>query len=70
MLGVKIGTGGSSGYMYLRTAANRHRIFSDLFNLPTFLIPRHNLPVLPDLVKKQMRFAIESSVSPLAAAQN
>jgi tryptophan 2,3-dioxygenase len=67
MLGVKIGTGGSSGYMYLRNTTNRHRIFSDLFNLPTFLIPRHNVPVLPENVKKQMRFALESSPMPAGA---
>lgn len=40
MLGVKIGTGGSSGYHYLRSTAARHKIFGDLFNLSTFLIPK------------------------------
>lgn len=40
MLGIKIGTGGSSGYQYLHATAQRHRVFTDLFNLSTFFIPR------------------------------
>ena len=39
MLGIKIGTGGSSGYHYLRATASQHRIFGDLFNIATFLVP-------------------------------
>merc|ERR1711934_1277249 len=39
MLGMKSGTGGSSGYMYLRSTVDRHRIFTDLFDLSTYLIP-------------------------------
>src|SRR5207244_11346349 len=31
MIGVKIGTGGSSGYDYLRQTPERHHIFGDLF---------------------------------------
>ena len=44
MIGVKIGTGGSAGHDYLRDTAARHRIFSDLFRLSTYLIPRSRLP--------------------------
>src|SRR5690606_12847836 len=40
MLGKKIGTGGSSGHQYLKDATEQHKIFTDLFNLTTFLIPR------------------------------
>jgi len=40
MIGVKIGTGGSAGHDYLRDTAAKHRIFSDLFRLSTYLIPR------------------------------
>uniref|UniRef100_A0A914VAI8 Tryptophan 2,3-dioxygenase n=1 Tax=Plectus sambesii TaxID=2011161 RepID=A0A914VAI8_9BILA len=41
MLGSKQGTGGSSGYYYLRsTLGDRHRVFMDIFNLSTWIIPR------------------------------
>ena len=42
MLGSEqLGTGGSSGYQYLRsTLSDRYKIFLDLFNMSTFLIPR------------------------------
>jgi tryptophan 2,3-dioxygenase len=33
MLGSKVGTGGSSGYHYLRSTAERHKIFTDLSEL-------------------------------------
>ncbi len=56
MLGTKIGTGGSSGHEYLKRAAENNRVFVDLYNLSTFLIPRSLLPVLPDSVKKELDF--------------
>jgi tryptophan 2,3-dioxygenase len=56
MIGAKSGTGGSSGHEYLEAAATRHRIFSDLFDLPTFFLPRSALPVLPPEVEAQMGF--------------
>ena len=56
MLGTKIGTGGSSGHEYLKTAAEENKIFSDLFNLSTFLIPRSKLPKLPIQIKKELNF--------------
>lgn len=43
MLGAKMGTGGSSGHAYLRQALEKHRVYSDLINLATFLIPRSRL---------------------------
>ena len=56
MLGSKIGTGGSSGHQYLKQAADHNSIFFDLFNLSTFLIPRSQLPALPDTLKKELDF--------------
>ncbi len=56
MIGRKIGTGGSSGSSYLRNTAERHRIFGDLFQLSTFLIPRSSLPELPAEVKRRLGF--------------
>ncbi|WP_315838170.1 tryptophan 2,3-dioxygenase family protein [Bradyrhizobium prioriisuperbiae] len=60
MIGVKIGTGGSSGHAYLRTTAERHRIFSDLFRLSTFLIPRSAVPELPPQIQSLMGFVYAS----------
>jgi len=56
MIGVKTGTGGSSGHVYLRRAADQHRIFIDLFRLSTYLIPRSAIPNLPQAIERQMRF--------------
>jgi tryptophan 2,3-dioxygenase len=56
MLGVKIGTGGSSGHDYLRATAAKHRCFPDLFHLSTYLIPRQALPSLPDDIGRAMDF--------------
>lgn len=58
MLGTKIGTGGSSGHQYLKRAADNNRVFVDLFNLSTFLIPRSRLPVIPNEIKKQLNFHV------------
>ena len=58
MLGTKIGTGGSSGHQYLKRAADNNRVFIDLFNLSTFLIPRSRLPKIPSDIKKQLNFHV------------
>ncbi|KAI7794800.1 tryptophan 2,3-dioxygenase B isoform X1 [Triplophysa rosa] len=47
MIGSKAGTGGSSGYCYLRsTVSDRYKVFVDLFNLAAFLVPRAWVPKL------------------------
>jgi tryptophan 2,3-dioxygenase len=56
MLGTRIGTGGSSGHEYLNRTASQNRVFTDLFNLSTFLIPRKDLPQLPEKILEAMRF--------------
>lgn len=60
MLGTKIGTGGSSGHHYLKMAAENNRVYEDLFNLSTFILPRNLLPDLPEQVKKQLHFYFDS----------
>jgi tryptophan 2,3-dioxygenase len=57
MIGTKIGTGGSSGHQYLQKSAASRRVFGDLFNLSTFLIPRSSLPELPRRVARALDFA-------------
>ena len=36
MIGSKIGTGGSSGHAYLKSTADKHKVFSELADLSTF----------------------------------
>lgn len=60
MLGRKVGTGGSSGYEYLRATADKHRAYNDLFSIATFIVPRSALPPLPDNVRKAMRYRYEA----------
>src|SRR5712692_912353 len=60
MIGVKVGTGGSSGHDYLRQTSDRHQIFGDLFQLSSYLIPRSLLPPLPPALKARMGFAYSS----------
>ncbi|XP_006164255.1 tryptophan 2,3-dioxygenase isoform X3 [Tupaia chinensis] len=53
MLGSKAGTGGSSGYQYLRsTVSDRYKVFVDLFNLSTYLVPRHWIPKMNPVIHK------------------
>ncbi|MBL1146617.1 MAG: tryptophan 2,3-dioxygenase [Pseudomonadota bacterium] len=63
MIGMKSGSGGSSGHRYLIETAERHRVFSDLFGLSTFLIPRSARPELPEDVQKQMAFVYEGAAA-------
>ncbi len=56
MIGAKVGTGGSSGYEYLKRTAEEHRVFGDLVALATFLLPRHALPPLPENIRSAMRY--------------
>lgn len=60
MIGRKVGTGGSSGYDYLRGSAERHRVYNDLFAIATFMIPRSDLPALPDAVRASMRYRYDA----------
>jgi tryptophan 2,3-dioxygenase len=56
MLGNKIGTGGSTGHSYLNETAQKHMIYRDLHNISTLLIPRSELPELPEDLKKNLSF--------------
>jgi len=53
MIGMRMGTGNTSGRGYLEGSLNRHYIFKDIAGLSTFLIERKQLPKLPvDLIQK------------------
>jgi len=56
MLGTKIGTGGSSGHDYLDATTKQNRVFTDLYNLSTFLIPREDLPALPSELRRALGY--------------
>ncbi|MCE2791446.1 MAG: tryptophan 2,3-dioxygenase family protein [Planctomycetota bacterium] len=56
MLGTKIGTGGSSGHDYLNRTTQRNRVYLDLFNVSTFLVPRSALPHLPSELSAALGF--------------
>ncbi len=56
MVGGGAGTGGSSGVDYLMATAQKHRIFTDLFALSSYLIPSRVLPPLPESVSSAMGY--------------
>ncbi|MFM7104393.1 MAG: tryptophan 2,3-dioxygenase family protein [Flavobacteriales bacterium] len=57
MIGLRAGTGGSSGKGYLREAAMRHYIFSEIAELSSFMIERSKLPELPDSLMVKASYA-------------
>jgi tryptophan 2,3-dioxygenase len=56
MIGMRVGTGGTSGAGYLEGALRQHYIFKELNEVTTFLIERSKLPELPNAVKEKMSF--------------
>ncbi|MBM3381145.1 MAG: tryptophan 2,3-dioxygenase [Betaproteobacteria bacterium] len=59
MIGIRVGTGGSLGYAYLRATLDKTKVFADLFNLSTFLLPRSSLPALPQNLEQRLGFAFQ-----------
>jgi tryptophan 2,3-dioxygenase len=57
MIGTRIGTGGSSGKDYLKSAADKHYIFKEIAQLTSFLMERRRLPQLPAIIERQLGFA-------------
>lgn len=56
MIGTKMGTGGSAGHDYLRQTVDKHKVFGDLFTISTLLIPRSELPALPEHLQAELGF--------------
>ncbi|HMQ77744.1 MAG TPA: tryptophan 2,3-dioxygenase family protein [Flavobacteriales bacterium] len=56
MIGLRVGTGGSTGKAYLRGAMDSHYIFNEVADLSSFLFERRKLPPLPSQVKEALRF--------------
>lgn len=55
-IGKRVGTGGSSGADYLRSAADSHYIFKELAELTSYLLPRKDLPKLPASLVKNLGY--------------
>ncbi len=56
MIGTRIGTGGSSGKDYLKSAADKHYIFKEIAQLTSFLMERKRLPQLPKEIERKLGF--------------
>ncbi len=61
MIGNKVGTGGSSGHSYLVQTAEKHKIFNDLHNISSLLIPRSELPQLPNGLLDRLGFVFSQN---------
>lgn len=57
MIGMRTGTGNTTGRGYLEGALNSHYIFKDVAGLATFLIERKNLPRLPEELIKKLSYS-------------
>jgi tryptophan 2,3-dioxygenase len=56
MIGLRVGTGGSTGKAYLRGAMDSHYVFSEVADLSSFLFERRKLPPLPVQLKQALGF--------------
>ena len=56
MIGMRVGTGNTSGAGYLDGAVQQHYIFKELASLSTYLIERRKLPKLPEELVKALGF--------------
>jgi tryptophan 2,3-dioxygenase len=56
MIGLRIGTGGTSGAGYLEGTLNQHYAFREITELATFLIERSKRPQLPNALKEKASF--------------
>jgi tryptophan 2,3-dioxygenase len=58
MIGMRVGTGNTSGAGYLEGALNKHYVYRDLSGLSTYLIERKKLPKLPEKLIQNLGFSI------------
>lgn len=55
-IGKRVGTGGSTGAGYLKAAADSHAIFKEIAELTSFLLPRHEVPELPERLRSDLGY--------------
>jgi len=58
MIGIRVGTGGTSGAGYLEGTLSQHYAFREITEVATFLIERSKRPVLPDALKEKVSFNV------------
>jgi tryptophan 2,3-dioxygenase len=58
MIGIRVGTGGTSGAGYLEGTLSQHYAFREITEVATFLIERSKRPVLPNVLKDKVRFNV------------
>ncbi|MDZ4752628.1 MAG: tryptophan 2,3-dioxygenase family protein [Flavobacteriales bacterium] len=58
MVGTRMGTGGSSGKGYLREAAIKHYIFTEIAEMTSFMVQRGDLPQLPEELEVHLGFRV------------
>ena len=58
MIGIRAGTGGTSGAGYLEGTFSQHYAFREITEVATFLIERSKLPVLPNVLKEKVSFNV------------
>jgi tryptophan 2,3-dioxygenase len=56
MIGLRVGTGNTSGAGYLEGALNKHFVYRELSGLATYLIERKKLPKLPQQLINKLGF--------------
>ena len=56
MIGLRVGTGGTSGAGYLEGTLSQHYAFREITEVATFLIERSKRPVLPSALKEKVSF--------------
>lgn len=59
IIGMRTGTGGSTGKGYLKGALDAHYIFKDFSSLNSFLIQRNKLPKLPPSVETRLGYDLD-----------
>jgi len=58
MIGIRAGTGGTSGAGYLEGTLSQHYAFREITEVATFLIERSKLPALPNVLKEKVSFQV------------
>lgn len=58
MIGIRVGTGGTSGAGYLEGTLSQHYAFKEITEVATFLIERSKRPALPNALKEKVSFNV------------
>jgi tryptophan 2,3-dioxygenase len=54
MIGMKMGTGGTSGRAFLEKTIGQSYIFSDLIEMPSYMLSRQYIPEIPEDIRRKM----------------